>query len=1079
MAPQSVDSLNLFTPVLDGAERSGTPGEVLRSMGPSLAPLWGPADGSSSGALPPGPGSGTDDGAFISPLLSFVDDGTITGALALVPPSNLANISAYALEIQGFTEGTADPQEGCIDHLLQVDMLSATAARKITVQGMPSTTVLKVRIGVRPSDGRQVVLLGDVSTVWVKPNLTITHAWFSGSGAVTACSGWSTTLITGNLNGWQLWDAEYLGGGGGGGSSYTLPVATAAVLGGVKIGSGITVTADGTISAAGGGGTVGPAGPKGDQGDPGPAGPAGPKGDTGATGAQGPAGTGVTIIGSVNNPGELPPSGSVGDSWLINGDLWVWNGTEWENVGNIQGPQGVQGPAGPAGPAGPDGPQGAKGDTGAAGVQGPAGADSTVPGPTGAQGPAGSQGPKGDAGPAGPAGPDGPQGPAGTGVTIVGSVNDPSELPATGVPGESWLIDGDLWVWNGTAWENVGNIQGPAGVQGPAGPQGNPGPQGDAGPQGPAGAASTVPGPAGAQGPAGPEGPAGAAGPQGIQGPKGDAGPQGATGADGGVGATGSQGPAGPKGDQGDPGPKGDTGDTGAQGPAGTGVTILGSLGSEGELPGTGNVGDSWLINGDLWVWNGTAWENVGNIQGPQGVQGPAGPKGDVGSQGPAGVQGDPGPAGGQGPKGDTGAQGLQGPAGDPGAQGPAGPQGTPGSAGAQGPAGPTAVSADAGNQARLGADSLIFVPDFATGGFVPFSGGTMTGDLSMPVANSFNWAGLHCPGITNAVTYNISQAGTAVPANPLGGDPFDTLYNLLEWSRAHVVATNVAINITAGDHTWNCPAACQFTLPGTVDYRIQGNGATVNWLNQQSEARGNYTIANFYEFVEWNNITIKNLAPLEFQTMWNCAAQGSTLRLINCQIHNNGASDSVPVITTGSRYVQNSSTIHGRLLVQGKAEFGAGAAVNHRPVGVTGTDPWGTVGAITCQNNGELLFPQNQGRMELVNNILVRLGAVGQVEPPTSNKWGTASTPKPPYFVADYAGANYDISVSTQIKRCWGYSPVGRVNLPSAYAVATPTIVLGPEAAGMYISAANRQNFQLEGPAGSSARWLTVGITY
>jgi hypothetical protein len=42
--------------------------------------------------------------------------------------------------------------------------------------------------------------------------------------------------------------------GGGGGSSYTLPVATASVLGGVKQGTNITIDADGTISAASGGG---------------------------------------------------------------------------------------------------------------------------------------------------------------------------------------------------------------------------------------------------------------------------------------------------------------------------------------------------------------------------------------------------------------------------------------------------------------------------------------------------------------------------------------------------------------------------------------------------------------------------------------------------------------------------------------------------------------------------------------------------------------------------------------------------------------------------------------------------------
>ena len=40
------------------------------------------------------------------------------------------------------------------------------------------------------------------------------------------------------------------GGTAGGGSAYVLPVATATRLGGVKIGSGVSVSADGTISAS-------------------------------------------------------------------------------------------------------------------------------------------------------------------------------------------------------------------------------------------------------------------------------------------------------------------------------------------------------------------------------------------------------------------------------------------------------------------------------------------------------------------------------------------------------------------------------------------------------------------------------------------------------------------------------------------------------------------------------------------------------------------------------------------------------------------------------------------------------------
>ena len=69
------------------------------------------------------------------------------------------------------------------------------------------------------------------------------------------------------------------------------------------------------------------------------------------------------------------------------------------------------------------------------------------------------------------------------------------------------------------------------------------------------------------------------------------------------------------------------------------------------------------------------------------------------------GQAGPPGPQGEPGPKGD---------AGDPGPQGEAGADGAPGADGPQGPPGPTVVSADAGNLAALGSDSLLYVPQAA-----------------------------------------------------------------------------------------------------------------------------------------------------------------------------------------------------------------------------------------------------------------------------------------------------------------------------------------------------------------------------
>ena len=111
-------------------------------------------------------------------------------------------------------------------------------------------------------------------------------------------------------------------------------------------------------------------------------------------------------------------------------------------------------------------------------------------------------------------------------------------------------------------------------------------------------------------------------------------------------------------------------------------MNILGSFANESQLPGTGDPGDAYLIGGDLWVWsdNSSDWENVGNIQGPQGAPGTAGA---TGPQGPAGTAGATGPQGPAGPAGTAGAAGATGPA------GPAGTPGATGPAGAQGPAGP------------------------------------------------------------------------------------------------------------------------------------------------------------------------------------------------------------------------------------------------------------------------------------------------------------------------------------------------------------------------------------------------------
>ena len=73
-------------------------------------------------------------------------------------------------------------------------------------------------------------------------------------------------------------------------------------------------------------------------------GPQGAQGPQGAKGDQGEAGTSVTILGTFETEEELPLEGNKnGDGYIINGDLYVWSGSEWKNVGKIQGPQGEKG----------------------------------------------------------------------------------------------------------------------------------------------------------------------------------------------------------------------------------------------------------------------------------------------------------------------------------------------------------------------------------------------------------------------------------------------------------------------------------------------------------------------------------------------------------------------------------------------------------------------------------------------------------------------------------------------------------------------------------------------------------------
>jgi plastocyanin len=111
--------------------------------------------------------------------------------------------------------------------------------------------------------------------------------------------------------------------------------------------------ATGATGSTGADSTVpGPTGPAGPTGETGPAGPEGPAGPTGPTGETGAAGTGISILGSFDDVLDLPATGDIGDAYLIDSDLYVWDsvGEDWVNAGSVQGPAGADGATGPAGP---------------------------------------------------------------------------------------------------------------------------------------------------------------------------------------------------------------------------------------------------------------------------------------------------------------------------------------------------------------------------------------------------------------------------------------------------------------------------------------------------------------------------------------------------------------------------------------------------------------------------------------------------------------------------------------------------------------------------------------------------------
>ena len=188
---------------------------------------------------------------------------------------------------------------------------------------------------------------------------------------------------------------------------------------------------------------------------------------------------GIKVVGEIEDVSQLPDpttyDGDYGDAFAVGTEppyeLYIWTRANdaheydyWFDIGQfpVEGPQGPQGIQGLQGPAGENGAVGPRGPIGATGLQGPQG----IQGPQGPQGVQGPQGPKGDTGDT---------------LRIIGTLDNPQQLPtpSESIRANAYLIpysDADtpstsnyLWAITGTdtlIWSALEQFQG---VQGPQG----------------------------------------------------------------------------------------------------------------------------------------------------------------------------------------------------------------------------------------------------------------------------------------------------------------------------------------------------------------------------------------------------------------------------------------------------------------------------------------------------------------------------------------------------------------------------------------------------------------------------------
>ena len=247
----------------------------------------------------------------------------------------------------------------------------------------------------------------------------------------------------------------------------------------------------------------------------------------------------------------------------------------------------------------------------------------------------------------------------------------------------------------------------------------------------------------------------------------GASGSQGATGAAGPNGTNGTNGTNGNDGTNGTNGTNGADGSQGAAGADGTSITIQGTKATVGDLPGTGALGDLWIIDqtgsgataGDGYVWTaGNVWLNIGPLRGPQGIQGIAGVDGTNGNDGNDGTNGVNGT---NGVAGAAGAQGIQGIPGNQGAQGIQGNAGADGSTTELLTFTPGILFGDGTSPVIVASYGKLIKTEYGSGRYIYKFQGDVTFDSSDTNGNALNNMAFKvtASSISDGSTLNISSS--------------------------------------------------------------------------------------------------------------------------------------------------------------------------------------------------------------------------------------------------------------------------------------------------------------------------------